>query len=197
MPFNLASTRMTFVPLLVVGALTVASLVVLTSAWGYPSGGERHERHGESWKCDGASRDAHSFHKRGHYGSHRLAMKLSAMETAIGIRANQLDVWRDFSDALLAVMKRPSRAGAVPTEGKDQPFARAERLADNAIARAESAENLKKAIEALRGTLTAEQLSKVTELEAKFRPDRKRRFGSGTARPPEPSEAGPGEVTPE
>ena len=46
MPFNLARTRMTFVPLLVVGALTVASLVVLTSAWGYPSGGERHERRG-------------------------------------------------------------------------------------------------------------------------------------------------------
>lgn len=84
---------------------------------------------------------------------------------------------------------------AAPTAGqlaqaqlrKDQPFARAERLADNAIARAESAENLKKAIEALRGTLTAEQLSKVTELEAKFRPDRKRRFGSGTSRAPEPS----------
>jgi hypothetical protein len=192
MPFNLASTRMTFIPMLVVGGLTVASLAVLTSAWGHPSGGERHARHGESWKCDGSSRHGHWHHKRGHSGSPRLAMKLSAMETAIGIRANQLDVWRDFSDALLAVMKRPSRAGTVPTEGKDQPFARAERLADNAVARAESAENLKKAIEALRGTLTAEQLSKVTELEEKFRPDRKRRFGSGTSRAPEPSEAGPG-----
>jgi hypothetical protein len=34
MPFNLASTRMTFIPMLVVGGLTVASLAVLTSAWG-------------------------------------------------------------------------------------------------------------------------------------------------------------------
>jgi hypothetical protein len=183
MSFNL--TKMTLVPLLVVGSLTVASLAVLTSAWGHPSGGERHERHAKSWKCDG-DRPGHWHHKRGHHGSHRLAMKLSAMETAIGIRANQLDVWRDFSDALLAVTKRPSHGGTVTTEGQDQPFARAERLADNTITRAASAEKLKEAIEALRGTLTPEQLSKVTELEAKFRPDRKRRGGPGTSTVPGP-----------
>ena len=51
MPLNLTNTGMKFVPLLVVGTLTVASLAVLTSAWGHPSGGERHERHyGKSWK---------------------------------------------------------------------------------------------------------------------------------------------------
>jgi hypothetical protein len=196
MPFNLTSIRMRFVPLLVIGVLMVVSLAVLTSAWGHSSGEER-QSYGESWKCEGPPRPAHRHHKLGHHGPHRLAMKLSAMETVIGIRANQLDAWRDFTDALLAVTKRAPRAELVPTEEKAEPFARAQRLADDAIARAESAETLKKAIEALRGTLTTEQLNKVTELEAKFRSHRKGRSGSGTSRAPEPSEVGAGESKPE
>ena len=168
MPFDLTNTRTKFLPLIVVGCLTLASLAVLTSAWGHSSGGGRHERHGKTWKCEGPPEHGRLHHKRSHHGPHRLAMKLGAMETAI--RANQLDAWRDFTDALLTVMKRPPRAESIRTEGKAEPFARAQRLADDAIARAESAENLKRSIEALRGTLTAEQLNKVTELEAKFRP---------------------------
>jgi hypothetical protein len=65
-------------------------------------------------------------------------------------------------------MKHPPRAESIRTEGKAEPFARAQRLADDTIARAESAENLKRSIEALRGTLTAEQLNKVTELNTSW-----------------------------
>ena len=53
-------------------------------------------------------------------------------------------------------------------DGKE-PFALAQRLADNAIARAKSGEDLLKAVDALRTKLTPEQLTKVAELEARFR----------------------------
>ena len=54
------------------------------------------------------------------------------------------------------------------TDGKE-PFALAQRLANNAIARAKSGEDLLKAVDALRTKLTPDQLNKVVELEARFR----------------------------
>jgi hypothetical protein len=107
-------------------------------------------------------------------------MRLNAMETEIGIRANQLDAWRDFTDALLAVTAPPALAErAGPSNGDDsekaesenktpdqaEPFARAKRLADAVISRADQAQKLLKAIDGLKSTLTQEQLEKVASLE--------------------------------
>ena len=52
---------------------------------------------------------------------------------------------------------------------KTEPFSLAESLADHAIDRAKSAEDLKKAITTLRTTLTSEQLDKVKAIEARIR----------------------------
>lgn len=161
-------------PILVVAALGLGSLALLTSAWGEPSRGPHSWSGGKMMRCN--SPHAGPGFGRGWHGRHgpdQLAKKLSTMETEIGIRANQLDAWRDFTDALLATAKRPPRPDASgPGSDTTQPFEKAQKLANYAIDRAKSGEDLLKAIDALRAKLTPEQLTKVVELEARFRAHR-------------------------
>ena len=101
---------------------------------------------------------------------------LNAAETEIGIRSNQLDAWRDFTDALIATMTPPwlqhgpeaGAPGAAPSTQTTEPFARVQRLAENAIERGHHAEDLAKAIDALKSKLTPEQLTKVADIEARL-----------------------------
>ena len=158
------TTSPKFAPFLIMGILALSGLTLLTSAWG-DTGDKRHGQYGKMSRCDAPGK-GFSHHQRWRGPGH-LAEKLSAAETAIGIRANQVDAWRDFTDAMLAVTQRPPRSNS---DGKSEPFARAQQLADNTIARAKSAEDLLKAIEVLRSKLTPEQLAKVAELEARLRP---------------------------
>lgn len=162
----------------VVAALSIAGLTAVTLAAGHDGRWSQ-----SAWAGEG-KHDGKSMCNRGHGGKHGrrghhgpkdpdyLAKKLSVMETEIGIRADQLDTWRDFTDALQATLKRPMRPGGpgMTAPGDTaEPFSLAEAFADRSIERAQNAEKLKAAIGALRTTLTAEQLDKVKEIEARVR----------------------------
>jgi hypothetical protein len=183
-------------PILVVTALGLGSVTLLTSAWGettvpgpvqaawsgmdgkrndrLDAGGPGHGPHGPMWRCNAPGGSGPGgMHRGGWRDPAQIAKRLNAMETEIGIRANQLDAWRDFTDALLGTLQRPKwqpADGAQGGDAKPQPFALAERLADNTIARSKSAEALLKSIDVLRTKLTPEQLDKVSAIEARFRP---------------------------
>jgi hypothetical protein len=104
-----------------------------------------------------------------------LALSLAAEETAIGIRADQIDVWRDYTTALLALLERPPGDGSPPGPvgaGPKPPeaFGHAARLADHFMKGAAKAVALDRAIQKLRMTLTPEQFARAAKAEQLLAP---------------------------
>ncbi len=104
---------------------------------------------------------------RDHYNPLRMrvliASGLSIQETTIGIRTDQQDAWRAYTNAVLAMVpERQLVSNLFGKEGEnpDGPdaFARPEAFADMLLASNAKAETLKRAITDLRTKLSPEQL---------------------------------------
>lgn len=90
-----------------------------------------------------------------------LAALLSTQETALGIRADQLDAWRAYTDALLDLATPPDP----PARTSVEPFATTEAIAQHAAEAGRKAQALLNARSALIARLTPAQLQRAVKLE--------------------------------
>lgn len=104
------------------------------------------------------------YHYDGARARFRLATALAAQEVMIGIRGDQKDAWRAYTDALLAMLPDGQKIASLQAAAREDPkgppaFMRAEQLADILTGYGPKAEALKKAISELRAKLTPGQLN--------------------------------------
>ncbi|WP_421698228.1 hypothetical protein [Ancylobacter sp.] len=95
-------------------------------------------------------------------------MLLSAQETALGIRTDQMDAWRGYTTALIALLPSGERLGRWTEEkrrAEAQAFDLAQDLASAAIERAEKARVLQEAVSKLKAALTPEQMSMAKQMQ--------------------------------
>ena len=133
----------------------------------YSDRGRAEEDDGRTKGRDEAKRNPHD-EKAGRSDAFELAARLSAIETRIGIRAGQLDAWRDYTTSLQSLLapapKFDAEQGAGEAHGPKDPFDREQKLADAEIEKAASAEKLKLAIATLRTVLSQQQLDQLASM---------------------------------
>lgn len=93
---------------------------------------------------------------------------LSAQETALGIRTDQMDAWRGYTTALIALLPSGDRLARWTDETKRadaQAFDLAQDIAGAAIERGERARALQDAVSTLKTALTPEQMSMARQMQ--------------------------------
>lgn len=111
-----------------------------------------------------------------------LAQTLAAAETAIGVRPNQMDAWRDFTDALQAAVPQPPSPPpgapfpppvappAAPGPSAPAPFALVSALAARDEEAGKAGVRLRQAVEALKARLSEDQLQRLALIEPALLP---------------------------
>lgn len=129
-----------------------------------PARGEHHPKpphHPKGPDAKGPDAKGPDHFKGPHAGRH-MAEKLSAMETALGIRSNQLDAWRKYTSSLVDLVEitPPPAPGEKPAPDKAKPIF-GEPIADRVLDQTDKAKKFKTAAEELRKVLDANQLEKL------------------------------------
>ncbi|MFS8036122.1 hypothetical protein ACI7BZ_04005 [Xanthobacter sp. AM11] len=102
-----------------------------------------------------------------------LAQSLAAAEAQLGIRAGQIDAWRDFTDALLEVARPPFAdppRPPAPGAGPAAPLALTAAFAARVEEAGKAATRLIQAADALKTRLTPRQLEQLARIEPALLP---------------------------